>query len=217
MTSPVKGFRQKPQPNKKEIKNALDGVLQNIDAAIKQQRQNTQVLLQMIQRTMGDTRQLTQEVDSLEALIGYRTSNEAAVTDDVIVMSCIGYDRETGLPFAGGRLDRAVVRIGSKQLIPSFEEQLVGLKASDQVISLDVVFPEDYQNKELAGKTKTFDLVVLEVFKQGTSTANFEKRAEQLAEAQKAENEKLAAEAKAKAEQEQASEQPKEAPAAQAE
>lgn len=208
----VKGFRQAPQPNKKEIKNALDGVLQNIQQQMHQQKQNQQIFLQFLQRNMGEVNRLNGQVSNLESLIGYRQSSNAAQNDDIVCLSCIGYDPESGLPFAGGRLERAVIRVGSGQLIESFEKQLVGLYPSEELVTIDVTFPEDYGNKELAGKNYKFDLVVLEVYSKVTSTAKFDARAEQLEALKKA-----ADEAKAKAEKEQSNEQGQEAQTDQAE
>jgi trigger factor len=56
------------------------------------------------------------------------------------------------------------VELGSGQLIPGFEDQMIGLKANDSKV-INVTFPEDYGSKELAGKAATFDIVVGEVKK----------------------------------------------------
>ena len=56
------------------------------------------------------------------------------------------------------------VELGSGQLIPGFEDQMVGLKANDAKV-INVTFPEDYGSKDLAGKAATFDIVVGEVRK----------------------------------------------------
>lgn len=172
----VKGFRQAKQPNKKEVMNlnqALQKDMQNL-------RQNMQLLLQFTQRNMGEVNRLGNQVVNLESLIGYRSSTKMAQEDDVVVLNCIGYDPESGLPFDGGRLDRTVIRIGSKQLIPEFEQQLVGMAAGEDVRTISVKFPEDYNNKDLAGQTKNFDIQVLEVYTQAIDTSTFEARAKEL-------------------------------------
>ncbi len=71
-----------------------------------------------------------------------------------------------GVPFEGGKGEGMAVVIGSGQLIPGFEDQLVGLKANDEAV-INVTFPADYGSKELAGKAATFDIVVGEVKKPG--------------------------------------------------
>lgn len=69
-----------------------------------------------------------------------------------------------GVPFEGGKGEGMAVVIGSGQLIPGFEDQLVGLKANDEAV-INVTFPAEYGAKDLAGKAATFDIVVGEVKK----------------------------------------------------
>ncbi|MDM7957296.1 trigger factor [Blastomonas sp.] len=71
-----------------------------------------------------------------------------------------------GVPFEGGKGEGMAVVIGSGQLIPGFEDQLVGLKANDEAV-IKVTFPAEYGAKDLAGKDATFDIVVGEVKKPG--------------------------------------------------
>ncbi|AZT91038.1 trigger factor [Caldicellulosiruptor changbaiensis] len=52
--------------------------------------------------------------------------------------------------------------IGSGRFIPGFEEQLIGMKKGEEK-EIEVVFPEDYQNQELAGKKATFKVKVKEI------------------------------------------------------
>lgn len=69
-----------------------------------------------------------------------------------------------GVPFDGGKGEGMAVTIGSGQLIPGFEDQLVGLKVNDETV-INVTFPADYNAENLAGKDATFDIVVGEVKK----------------------------------------------------
>ena len=71
-----------------------------------------------------------------------------------------------GVPFEGGKGEGMAVELGSGQLIPGFEDQLVGVKANDEKV-LNVTFPKDYNVDTLAGKDATFDIVVGEVKKPG--------------------------------------------------
>jgi trigger factor len=64
-----------------------------------------------------------------------------------------------GVPFEGGKGEGMRVRIGSGQLIPGFENQLVGAKANEQR-TISVTFPADYGNDKLAGKPAIFDITV---------------------------------------------------------
>ncbi|MBK7162517.1 MAG: trigger factor [Sphingomonadales bacterium] len=92
-----------------------------------------------------------------------------ATTGDVVVIDFEG--KVDGVPFDGGKGEGMSVEIGSGQLIPGFEDQLVGVKANDSKV-INVTFPEDYGAKELAGKAATFDIVVGEVKKPAESKAD---------------------------------------------
>src|SRR5690606_34362642 len=67
--------------------------------------------------------------------------------------------RVDGEAFQGGTASNSQVVLGSGRMIPGFEEGLVGAKAGDS-LTLNVTFPEDYQNLELAGKAAEFEVVV---------------------------------------------------------
>ena len=92
-----------------------------------------------------------------------------AATGDVVVIDFEG--KVDGVPFDGGKGEGMSVEIGSGQLIPGFEDQLIGVKANDSKV-INVTFPEDYGAKELAGKAATFDIVVGEVKKPAESKAD---------------------------------------------
>lgn len=65
-------------------------------------------------------------------------------------------------PFEGGSAEGAKVELGAGRFIPGFEEQLVGVADGDEC-SIEVTFPEDYQNSELAGKPAVFSVTVKSV------------------------------------------------------
>jgi trigger factor len=60
-----------------------------------------------------------------------------------------------GVAFEGGTAEGVELELGSGRMIPGFEEQLVGVKSGDQR-DLDVSFPDEYGNAELAGKAAVF-------------------------------------------------------------
>ncbi len=62
-----------------------------------------------------------------------------------------------GKPFEGGKAENFELRIGSNQFIPGFEEQMKGMKKGESR-RIKVTFPEDYGNKELAGKEVEFEI-----------------------------------------------------------
>ena len=64
-----------------------------------------------------------------------------------------------GEVFAGGAAKGTDLVLGSGRMIPGFEDGLVGAKAGEERV-VSPVFPEDYQNLDLAGKTAEFTIKV---------------------------------------------------------
>ncbi|WP_349360973.1 trigger factor [Stappia sp.] len=117
-----------------------------------------------------------EEVDEQIAQIAennkpFAEKDGAAEDGDRVQMSYVG--KLDGEPFEGGADENGQLVIGSKQFIPGFEEQLVGLKAGDEK-TIEVSFPEDYPAKHLAGKPVTFDIVVKAVEAPGEVTIDDE-------------------------------------------
>ena len=79
---------------------------------------------------------------------------------DILTIDFVG--KIDGEAFEGGSAENHRLTLGSGQMIPGFEDGLIGAKA-DEEITLEVSFPEDYQNKDLAGKAATFDVTVNKV------------------------------------------------------
>ena len=72
--------------------------------------------------------------------------------------------------FDGGTAEGYDLVIGSGSFIDNFEEQLLGHKAGDQV-DVNVTFPEDYGQEELAGKKALFEVTVNSVSYQSVDSA----------------------------------------------
>ena len=70
-----------------------------------------------------------------------------------------------GVAFEGGKGENYPLTIGSGAFIPGFEEQLVGVKAGEEV-EVNVTFPESYQAEDLAGKAAVFKCKVLTITKK---------------------------------------------------
>ena len=60
-----------------------------------------------------------------------------------------------GVAFEGGTAEGVDLELGSGRMIPGFEEQLVGAKSGEER-DLEVAFPDEYANDELAGKAAVF-------------------------------------------------------------
>jgi trigger factor len=67
-----------------------------------------------------------------------------------------------GEKFQGGTAENYELVIGSGNFIPGFEDQMIGM-ASEEEKDVVVTFPEDYQEKSLAGKEAVFAVKVHEI------------------------------------------------------
>ena len=68
-----------------------------------------------------------------------------------------------GEVFDGGSATGYELEIGSHSFIDGFESGLIGKKQGDSV-SLDLSFPENYGNAELAGKPVNFMVNINEIY-----------------------------------------------------
>jgi trigger factor len=64
-----------------------------------------------------------------------------------------------GKPFQGGARKNYLVEVGSGQLLPEFEKQLLGAEI-DEERTVELTFPDDYYQSSLAGKKATFKVKV---------------------------------------------------------
>ncbi len=64
--------------------------------------------------------------------------------------------------FDGGKGENYSLEIGSNTFIPGFEEKLIGMKVGEEK-DLDLTFPEDYHQEDLAGQKVVFHVKVNEV------------------------------------------------------
>lgn len=67
-----------------------------------------------------------------------------------------------GVPFEGGKGENFTIQLGSGMMIEGFEAGLLGKSAGDKAV-LDLRFPDEYRNTELAGKPVRFDITVNKV------------------------------------------------------
>lgn len=113
---------------------------------------------------VGDDEVESQLQQIAESSRAYEPRSGKAESGDRLTISYLG--KIDGEPFEGGTDENAVIRLGSGQFIPGFEEQLEGVAVGDEK-TITVTFPEDYGAKQLAGKTATFDVTVKEVSMPG--------------------------------------------------
>ena len=87
----------------------------------------------------------------------FEAVERAAQNDDQVNIDFVG--KVDGEVFAGGSAKGTPLVLGSGRMIPGFEEGLVGAKAGEERV-VNVTFPEDYQNLDLAGKAAEFTITV---------------------------------------------------------
>jgi len=86
---------------------------------------------------------------------------ERALADgDIAVFDFKGF--LDGEPFEGGSAENFELKIGSKQFIEGFEEQMVGMKKGEEK-TIKVTFPKDYQAANLAGKETEFKITLHDI------------------------------------------------------
>ncbi|MES3081495.1 trigger factor [Sphingomonas faeni] len=90
-----------------------------------------------------------------------------AAMGDLVTVDFVGKTAD-GVAFEGGTGTDMGVELGAGRLIPGFEDQLVGVRTGDDKV-LNVTFPEEYQEKSLAGQPATFDITVKSVKTAGES------------------------------------------------
>lgn len=67
-----------------------------------------------------------------------------------------------GIAFAGGQANDHSLQIGSGSFIPGFEQQLIGFSRGQEG-EIEVTFPEDYHNQELAGQPAVFKVAIKDI------------------------------------------------------
>jgi trigger factor len=116
---------------------------------------------------------LDQEVEQMrERLARLDTVERAAAEGDFVVVDYVGYlpPEDDGLdpahpeaqPFEGGEGRDQLIELGGGNLIPGFEEGLLG-SAAGETRTVELKFPTDYGAEHLAGRDASFEITVKEV------------------------------------------------------
>ncbi len=94
-----------------------------------------------------------------------------AKTGDLVTIDFDG--SVDGRPFDGGKGEDMAVQLGAGQLIPGFEDQLIGAKTGDKR-EVNVTFPDDYPSEAVKGKPATFAIAVKDVKTSGETKVDEE-------------------------------------------
>lgn len=87
-------------------------------------------------------------------------TDRAAQMDDIVTIDFEGF--MDGTPFEGGKGENHDLKLGSHSFIDTFEDQLVGKNIGDEC-EVNVTFPEEYHQKDLAGKPAMFKVAVKKI------------------------------------------------------
>ncbi|MBU1131687.1 trigger factor, partial [Patescibacteria group bacterium] len=68
------------------------------------------------------------------------------------------------VPIEGGQAKKHLLTVGEGNMIPGFEENLIGLKKDDEK-EFELAFPKKYHEQSLANKKATFKIKVIAVYK----------------------------------------------------
>ena len=90
----------------------------------------------------------------------YEKVDRAAQDNDRVTVDFVG--KIDGVEFEGGKAEAFPFILGQGRMLPEFEAAAKGLKAGEEK-TFPLSFPEDYQGKEVAGKTAEFTIVMKEV------------------------------------------------------
>ena len=84
-------------------------------------------------------------------------TDRAAQMDDILTIDFEGF--MDGVAFDGGKGENHDLKLGSHSFIDTFEDQLVGKNIGDEC-EVNVTFPAEYHQKDLAGKPAVFKVAV---------------------------------------------------------
>jgi trigger factor len=90
----------------------------------------------------------------------WEEAERAASLEDTVNIDYIG--TKDGEPFDGGSAEGHDLALGSGNMIPGFEEGIVGMKAGEQK-TLQLTFPDEYHNEELKGAAVEFQITLNKV------------------------------------------------------
>ena len=122
---------------------------------IEVEQMSTEVTEDMIDHEIEHVRERNSRMVTVE--------DRAAEIGDTAVIDFEGFC--DGEAFDGGKAENYNLELGSGNFIPGFEEQIVG-HSTDEEFTIDVKFPEEYQNDQLKGKDAQFKIKLHEIKKK---------------------------------------------------
>ena len=115
----------------------------------------SQVEVEILKAEVSDTA-IDKTIDILrkqKRTFAQRSADSSVTNDDRVTVDFVG--KIDGEPFDGGRAEDFQFIVGEGQMLKEFEEAVVGMKLGESK-TFPLHFPEDYQGREVAGKTADF-------------------------------------------------------------
>jgi trigger factor len=106
-----------------------------------------------------------EDVEAELARMQTRNARQVSVEREAKKGDVVNLDFEgfvDGVAFEGGKGEKFDLELGSGMFIPGFEEQLEGKNVGDEC-DVNVTFPEEYNEKSLAGKPAVFKCKINEI------------------------------------------------------
>ena len=112
----------------------------------------------VVEITSTDVDELIEKLRKQHA--NWNTVEREAKNGDQVIIDFTG--TIDGEEFEGGKGEKVLLELGSGTMIAGFEEQLIGIKPSADT-TVNVTFPKDYENTELASREVQFAIHLHEV------------------------------------------------------
>ena len=150
-----------------DIKSSGEGKNLEFTISVEKVPEIKKVELEKISLTKYEVKSEKKDIDERIKYIAdgnkkYVDKNDKASNDDLVV-----FDFEAtidGKSFEGNKGEKLQIILGKDLFIPGFDKQLVGCNKGDEKIA-KVNLPDNYPNKDLAGKLSEFKCKILEVKK----------------------------------------------------
>ncbi len=110
--------------------------------------------------TDADVENRIENMRAFHASFEAKEGDAVAEKGDFIVIKYQGY--LNGEPVKQIMAESYPLELGNAMLMPEFENSLIGMK-QDEERDIDVPFPDDYPDKEIAGKKITFKVTIKEI------------------------------------------------------
>ncbi len=150
-----------------DIKSSGEGKNLEFTISVEKVPEIKKVELEKISLTKYEVKSEKKDIDERIKYIAdgnkkYVDKNDKASNDDLVV-----FDFEAtidGKSFEGNKGEKLQIILGKDLFIPGFDKQLVGCNKGDEKIA-KVNLPDNYPNKDLAGKLSEFKCKILDVKK----------------------------------------------------